>query len=78
MRIVETVSADLLDVQPQEANPWDNGIGYALATILLRLPGHAPMLAFNHIVDIPLIVPRAKLSKEQVCHVDFLHGQHIC
>ena len=25
------------------------------------------MLAFNHIVDVPLIVPHAKLSKEAVC-----------
>ena len=52
--------------QPQKANPWNNGVGYALATILLRLPGHAPMLAFNHIVDIPLIVQHAKLSMEEV------------
>ncbi|DBA85687.1 hypothetical protein WJX77_011063 [Trebouxia sp. C0004] len=52
--------------QPGSSNPWDNGIGYALATILLRLPGHAPMLSFNHIVDIPLIVPHAKISQEQV------------
>lgn len=53
--------------QPGSSKPWDNGIGYALATILLRLPGHAPMLSFGHIMDIPLIVPHAKLSQEQVC-----------
>ncbi|KAL0053451.1 hypothetical protein WJX82_005899 [Trebouxia sp. C0006] len=59
--------------QPGSFNSWDNGIGYALATILLRLPGHAPMLSFNHIMDIPLIVPHAKLSQEQVrayLHID--------
>ena len=60
--------------QPGSSNPWDNGIGYALATILLRLPGHAPMLSFNHIVDIPLIVPHAKLSQEQVSGTPHMPG----
>ena len=64
--LAETASASLYETQPEQANPWDSSIGYALATVLLRLPGHAPMLSFNHIVDIPLIVPQAKLSKEEV------------
>lgn len=49
-----------------KSDPWEEGLGYAMATILLRLPGHAPMLAFNHIVDVPLIVPHAKLTQQQV------------
>ncbi len=62
--------------QPGSSNPWDNGIGFALATVLLRLPGHAPMLSFNHIMDIPLIVPHAKLSQEQVCGQPHMPDRH--
>ena len=62
----EPVTASLLEENPLQGCPWHSDIGYALATILLRLPGHAPMLRFNHILDVPLIVPHAKLTKEQV------------
>ena len=61
------MNVKLLGDSMHKTSPWDNGIGYALATTLLRLPGYAPMLAFNHIVDVPLVVPHAKLSKEEVC-----------
>ena len=63
----ETLDAKLFGDNMQKTNVWNNGIGYAMATTLLRLPGYAPMLAFNHIVDVPLIVPHAKLSKAEVC-----------
>ncbi len=75
----EKVSADSVygqQHQPGSFNSWDNGIGYALATILLRLPGHAPMLSFNHIMDIPLIVPHAKLSQEQVSGPPHMADRH--
>lgn len=62
----EPVTASL-EENSLQACPWHSDIGYALATILLRLPGHAPMLRFNHILDVPLIVPHAKLTKDQVC-----------
>lgn len=69
--VAETIDAKLLGDSLPKTNPWDNGIGYAMATTLLRLPGYAPMLAFNHIVDVPLIVPHAKLSQEAVCTTIF-------
>lgn len=67
------MNAKLLGDSMHKADLWDDGIGYAMATTLLRLPGYAPMLAFNHIVDVPLIVPHAKLSKEEVCKAVFFH-----
>lgn len=63
----ESMDSKLLDDSLHKSKLWNNGIGYAMATILLRLPGYAPMLAFNHIVDVPLIAPHAKLTRNQVC-----------
>lgn len=67
------MNSQLLGDSMHKINSWDDGIGYAMATTLLRLPGYAPMLAFNHIVDVPLIVPHAKLSKGEVCKSVFFH-----
>ena len=71
------MNAKLLGDSMHKINSWDDGIGYAMATTLLRLPGYAPMLAFNHIVDVPLIVPHAKLSKEEVCKAFFFHEEAV-
>lgn len=72
------MNAKLLDDSMHKINSWDDGIGYAMATTLLRLPGYVPMLAFNHIVDVPLIVPHAKLSKEEVCKQYYGHSYAHC
>lgn len=63
----DTMGAKLPDDSLHTTHLWQNGIGYAMATLLLRLPGYAPMLAFNHIVDVPLVVPHAKLTENEVC-----------
>ena len=66
-----------MDEPKHASSPWDEGLGYAMATILLRLPGHAPMLFFNHIVDIPLIVPHAKLTQQEVRKLQIHSSQPV-
>lgn len=70
--LTETTPAALAIDHLEAAPQWDSGVSYALATMLLRLPGHAPMLAFNHVVDIPLIAPQSKHSRQQVWTVEKL------
>ncbi len=45
---------------------WDIAADYAQATLLLRLPGYSPMPAFPQVVDVPLVVRKARLTREQV------------
>ena len=39
---------------------------YACADLVLRLPGHAPMPAFQATEDVPLVVRHARRSRQQV------------
>ena len=39
---------------------------YACADLILRLPGHAPMPAFQEVEDVPLVVRHARRSRAQV------------
>ena len=45
---------------------WKIAEDYALATKLLRLPGYCPMPAFREIVDVPLVVRKARKTRDQV------------
>jgi galactokinase len=39
---------------------------YSCAFRLLRLPGHVPMPAFRDVIDVPLVVRKARRSRDQV------------
>ncbi|GBF96473.1 L-arabinokinase-like, partial [Raphidocelis subcapitata] len=45
---------------------WGIATDYAAASLLLRLPGHVPMPAFQAVEDVPLVVRHAHKSAEQV------------
>ena len=45
---------------------WQIAEDYAAADLLLRLPGHCPMPAFREVEDVPLVVRRARKSRQQV------------
>ncbi|KAI8470791.1 MAG: Transglutaminase-like superfamily-domain-containing protein [Monoraphidium minutum] len=45
---------------------WQIALDYASAALLLRLPGHVPMPAFQAVEDVPLVVRHAQRSPEQV------------
>lgn len=45
---------------------WQIAEDYSCAFRLLRLPGHVPMPAFREVIDVPLVVRRARKTKEEV------------
>lgn len=47
------------------------------AVKLLRLPGHVPMPAFREVVDVPMVVRRARRPREQVGKRVGLQPTHV-
>lgn len=45
---------------------WQMAEDYSRAFRLLRLPGHVPMPAFRDVIDVPLVVRKARRSRDQV------------
>lgn len=56
---------------------WQIADDYAHATALLRLPGHCPMPAFRHIVDVPLIVRHAHATRDEVGNKQVINTHSI-
>ncbi len=57
---------------------WQIAQDYAHATALLRLPGHCPMPAFPHIVDVPMVVRPPRKGKHEVVMVGVWWGRSWC
>eukprot|EP00252_Welwitschia_mirabilis_P018224 TRINITY_DN4050_c0_g1_i1.p1 TRINITY_DN4050_c0_g1~~TRINITY_DN4050_c0_g1_i1.p1 ORF type:complete len:994 (+),score=238.94 TRINITY_DN4050_c0_g1_i1:493-3474(+) len=45
---------------------WQIAEDYSHCLFLLRLPGYCPMPAFRDVIDVPLVVRKARRSREQV------------
>jgi len=56
----------LLSTSGHEKMVWQIAEDYHKATCLLRLPGHSPMPAFRKVVDVPLVVRRARRTAAEV------------
>lgn len=48
---------------------WQIAEDYSKAEMLLRLPGYTPMPAFREVIDVPLVVRKAKKTRSQVSHI---------